>query len=285
MVEFVDINGARLAYRIAGPDDAPLLITLHGGRGMGSHDSDFRAFSPLAPDYRVLSFDYRGHGQSSQTKPYTFAQIVDDIEAVRAHFAGPETKVIICGGSFGGFLAQQYAITYPHRVAHLILRGTAPSYHQEDDAIKALEKRLDRVPTFSMKMLKEKVFGFFENDLEFRLVYHAMSPMYIDDGSYNADAALANNLKTVFNAEAHNDLYSEKEKYFDYREDLHKITAKTLIIFGDQDWICAPEHSRLIGSKIPHSELAEYKGANHGVHWERHAEVIQRIRDFLAAQS
>lgn len=37
MVDFVQINGARLAYRIAGPDDAPLMITLHGGRGMGQY--------------------------------------------------------------------------------------------------------------------------------------------------------------------------------------------------------------------------------------------------------
>lgn len=35
MVEFIDINGARLAYKICGPDHAPLMITLHGGRGMG----------------------------------------------------------------------------------------------------------------------------------------------------------------------------------------------------------------------------------------------------------
>jgi poly(3-hydroxybutyrate) depolymerase len=34
-MEFVEINGARLAYRLAGPVDAPLFITLHGGRGFG----------------------------------------------------------------------------------------------------------------------------------------------------------------------------------------------------------------------------------------------------------
>lgn len=154
MVEFVEINGAQLAYRICGPEDAPLIITLHGGRGMGqsslpvrenlnnrqtadtpvyrigNHQSDFKAFSPLADSYRVLSFDYRGHGQSSRTKPYTFDQIVDDIDGMRAHFVGPEEKVIILGGSFGGFLAQQYAIKYASHVSHLILRGTAPSYHR-----------------------------------------------------------------------------------------------------------------------------------------------------------
>ena len=101
-----------------------------GLTNIGSYDSDFKAYSPLGTSYRVLSFDYRGHGLSSATKPYTFAQIVDDIEGVRAHFAGADRKVVICGGSFGGFLAQQYAIQYADKVSHLILRGTAPSYHR-----------------------------------------------------------------------------------------------------------------------------------------------------------
>lgn len=79
----------------------------------------------------MLSFDYRGHGQSSHTKPYTFEQIVDDIEGIRQHFAGPETQVIICGGSFGGFLALHYAIKYGQWVKKLVLRGTAASYHRE----------------------------------------------------------------------------------------------------------------------------------------------------------
>lgn len=35
MVEFITANGAQLAYELSGPKDAPLMITLHGGRGMG----------------------------------------------------------------------------------------------------------------------------------------------------------------------------------------------------------------------------------------------------------
>lgn len=78
----------------------------------------------------MLSFDYRGHGQSSRTKPYTFEQLVDDIESVRQYFLEADKQVIICGGSFGGFLAQQYAIKYASKVSHLILRGTAASHHR-----------------------------------------------------------------------------------------------------------------------------------------------------------
>lgn len=139
---YLDVNGAKLAYRIAGPDNAPLLITLHGGRGQGTHHQDFAIYSQLADRCRVLSFDYRGHGQSSRTKPYTFAQLVEDIEGVRRSFVRAEDeKVIICGGSFGGYLAQQYAITYPTHVSHLILRGTAASFHRE---FKSLMLMIDR---------------------------------------------------------------------------------------------------------------------------------------------
>ncbi|KZL79967.1 proline iminopeptidase [Colletotrichum incanum] len=297
MVDFVNINGARLAYRIAGPEVAPLMITLHGGRGMGDHRSDFRIYSQLSDKIRVLSFDYRGHGQSSLTKPYTFEQIVDDIEGVRQHFAG-DKQVIICGGSFGGFLAQHYAIKYAPRVSHLILRGTAPSHHHEAGAIKTLEERIHKVPSFSVDMLKNKVFGAYESDREFQLIYFAMMPLYKE--TFDPDAALRSNLEGVYVAESHSkptygpntymvnqlkripdDLYSEKEKYFDYTEQLPKITAKTLVVVGDKDWICPPENSKLIAERIPGAELFMVEGANHGVHAEKPELVLGKIRKHL----
>ncbi|KAF7557574.1 hypothetical protein G7Z17_g606 [Cylindrodendrum hubeiense] len=267
MVEFVSINGAELAFEIKGPEAGPLMITLHGGRGMGDHRSDFRIYSRLSDKLRVLSFDYRGHGQSSRTKPYTFEQIVDDIEGLREHFVGAEQPVIICGGSFGGFIAQHYAIKYASRVSHLVLRGTAPSHHHEEGAIRSLEKRLDKTPGFSVSMLRNKVFGSYESDREFQLVHFAMLPLYSEQ--YNADNGLRACLDTVHIAESHNDLYSETEKYFDYTDSLHRISAKTLIVVGDRDWICPLENSQLLAEKIPDARLFVVEGANHGVHVER----------------
>ncbi|KAI8245083.1 Proline iminopeptidase [Colletotrichum sp. SAR 10_99] len=278
MVDFVDINGARLAYRVAGPEDAPLMITLHGGRGMGDHRSDFKIYSQLSDKIRVLSFDYRGHGQSSLTKPYTFEQIVDDIEGVRQHFAGNK-QVIVCGGSFGGFLAQHYAIKYASKVSHLILRGTAASHHHEAGAIKTLEERIHKVPSFSVDMLRNKVFGAYESDREFQLIYFAMMPLYRE--AFDPDAALKSNLDGVYVAESHNDLYSEKEKYFDYTDRLSQITAKTLVVVGDKDWICPPENSKLIAEKIPGAELFMVENANHGVHAEKPEVVLPKIRRHL----
>ncbi|CAN8105471.1 unnamed protein product [Discula destructiva] len=279
MVEYIDINGAKLAYRLCGPDGAPLMITLLGGRGMGDHKSDFSVYSQLGDRLRVLSFDFRGHGKSSRTKPYTFEQIVDDIEGIRRRFAGPEQQMIICGGSFGGFLALHYAIKYAGRVSHPILRGTAASHHHEEGAIETLKGRLAKAPSFSEDMLRNKVFGAYVSDQEFQLVHFASMPLYKE--VFDPDAALKASLNTVYVAESHNDLYSETEKYFDYTEKLELVTAKTLVVVGDQDWICPPGNSEVIASRIPQAELFVVEGANHSVHLEKPELVLEKIRSHL----
>ncbi|GME35850.1 putative proline iminopeptidase [Neofusicoccum parvum] len=273
----ISLNGAEFSYSIAGPADGRLVILLHGGRGFGDHRSDFKAYQPLADSYRILGFDFRGHGHSSLSPPYTFKQLVDDIEAFRQHFGGDE-KAVIAGGSFGGFLAQQYAITYPDKVSHLVLRGTAPSHHHEEEAIRTLEARLHRAPSASVEML-HKVFSAFEDDEEFRLIIFAINPLYTE--SYNADGGLKKIRDTVFRAETHNALYSEQEKYFDYRNDLHRVTAKTLIVVGEEDWICPPTQSKLIAERIPESRLLVIPGANHSVQHEKNGEFVRAVRELL----
>ncbi|WWD16322.1 hypothetical protein CI109_100748 [Kwoniella shandongensis] len=280
-LQYVEVNGAKLAYRSRGDVSKPLFITLHGGRGFGSHASDFKAYSPLSDQFHIISFDYRGHGQSSFTPPFTFAQLVDDIEALRTHFTKSEDeKVVICGGSFGGYLAQQYAITYPEKVKYLILRGTAPSHEHEAEALEIIQQRSHLAPMASVNMQK-KVFGAFQDDDEMRLVMFAIGPLY-SEGKYDPDKGLESVRSTIYRAESHNELYSEKEKYFDYRPRLKEIIAPTLIIVGERDWICPPSQSQIMHDGIPNSKLLVVPSANHSVHHEKNAEVIAAIRDFVA---
>lgn len=67
--------------------------------------------------------------------------------------------------------------------------------------METLEKRLNLVPSFTREMLRDKVFGAFESDMEFRLVHLAMSPLYSE--AFDANAALRSVLGNYYNAEAH----------------------------------------------------------------------------------
>ena len=71
----------------------------------------------------------------------------------------------------------------------------------EEGAIKILEDRISKVPSFSKEMLRDKVFGAFQDDEEFRLVHFAMMPLYRED--FDANAGLRSCLDTVYVAESH----------------------------------------------------------------------------------
>lgn len=58
-------------------------------------------------------------------------------------------------------------------------------------------------PGFSVEMLKNKVFGAFESDLEFRLVHFAMMPLYTE--KFDANVGLKSCLDNVYNSEAHSE--------------------------------------------------------------------------------
>jgi len=264
---FIHINGARLHYSIAGEHNAHPMIVLHGGRGQGQHGSVFAVHQPLSDRYRVIGFDMRGHGHSSLTPPYTFDQIVEDIEQLRQTLGGGH-KMVLSGGSFGGFIALSYAVKYPQHLSHLILRGTAPSYRHEIEAIGNFQARATRKAPSATRAMLDKLFSpGIADDEEFRLIMFALAPMYLPDGvSPDYDVILESTRKGIYRARVHNDLYRpEVWQRYDVLDQLHKIPVPTLVICGESDWICDPAQSRLIAAKIPRARLVIVPGVDHSV--------------------
>jgi len=76
----------------------------------------------LAPEWRVIALDQRGHGQSDHARSYTRGEYLDDVSALFAHL-GLE-QAILLGNSLGGVNAYQFAARYPDRVRALIIEDT-----------------------------------------------------------------------------------------------------------------------------------------------------------------
>ena len=271
------VNGARLTYQVAGPENAPLIVVLHGGRGIGDHRSEFEAYRPLTDRFRLVGFDQRGCGRSSLTPPFTFAQLADDVDGVRQAFAG-DAPMILIGGSFGGMIALTYALAYPNGLSHLILRGAAPSHDQEIEAIANFKARLHKAPNASIDMIDKLFSDRVTDDIELQLIWFALQPLYYE--RFDPDAALAATRRLSCHAETHNALYRNKDQY-DVRNRLGAIGVPTLAIVGSQDWICPPSQSIAIADGIPGAELFIVEGCNHAVHLEANDQVLARIRAFL----
>ncbi len=106
--------------------------------------------SALAPRYRVLTWDLRGHGQSAPNPaPCTIADLADDLRTVLDD-AGVDRAVIL-GHSAGGVVAMRLALDHPDRTAGLVLVGTASECNDrarqfyEDLAAIAEERGMDPV--------------------------------------------------------------------------------------------------------------------------------------------
>jgi proline iminopeptidase len=122
----VRVNGYDLYYRALGSDRGhPPIVVLHGGPGQSS--LTFKgSLDALADDRRVVFYDQRGSG-NSEIKPnpadYTIEHLVDDLEVLRRDVIRSDQMVVL-GHSFGGALAQRYALAHPDRVSALILVGS-----------------------------------------------------------------------------------------------------------------------------------------------------------------
>jgi len=112
-----------------------VLHAAEGGRGDGapvvfinSLGTDFRIWdgvaARLAPDYRLIRYDQRGHGLSGCPEgPYAVADLVADLFAVLDHFAVERATLV--GLSVGGMVALGAAQARPDRIARLVLSDTA----------------------------------------------------------------------------------------------------------------------------------------------------------------
>jgi len=267
------INGVDLSVHEIGEDINGTIIAVHGGRGMGNYRTEFRAWSPLAEHgYRVIAFDQRGHGDSSVADPLTYEQLADDIEALRKQLVGK--PAIVLGGSFGGFIALTYAVKYQGSYSHLVLRGTAPSWHHEHEAI-ANAERAGKDGDYIRRM--------FAGDIEGVAAWQG----HLDDNASLAEGRLYAHRADKPAVEPQIRLDTGRELFrighdFDVRDRLSTITAPTLIVVGSEDWTCTPNQARLMAEGIPNSELLIVEGAPHGVHVDSGDLVRARLLDFLS---
>lgn len=85
----------------------------------------FKRQRPLADYFKIITVDLRGNGRSTnQADKITMSLIVEDLLAVIDKVGA--SKVVVCGYSNGGSIGQEFCLSYPDRVAGLILCGGFP---------------------------------------------------------------------------------------------------------------------------------------------------------------
>jgi proline iminopeptidase len=289
---FVDTNGVLLYSMAFGT--GPTLVVVHGGPG-ASHDYFLPYLLPLARTHRLIFIDERGSGRSQKLQDpagYTIEAMVEDLEGVRQ--ALHLTKFDLLGHSYGGALAQAYALKYQQNLSHLILASTWSSskkLNQLFDRMKGkmspeLRKRIDdaeKKGLFGQGKPYEK--NRYTNDYMIAAWGEGYFPyLYQNRPDPNYDPVAAGNMSW--------DLYrqmwgsdgefviSGNLKSVEYTDRLAEIKVPTLILVGDHDE-CDPELSRDMQAKISGSQLAVMPSSGHMTFVDQPDLFVKTVNDFL----
>lgn len=269
------INGCRLHVEDLGPRDAPLVIAHHGGGGIGSLEEPKATFGTLADEYRVIVFDARGCGRSEAVPPYSHAQWAADVDALR-QWAGAE-KMTIAGGSYGGFIAQEYAIAYPDHVEAVILRDTAPDGSNLSIAFDNARNQ-DRIE-IKWDDFNRYWSGRIRDDADLKQCWADMIGLY--DHDYDPARSAAAVEAGYYRHEAHNWCFQHNWGAYDVKDRLPSVTVPVLVTVGRYDWVTPVSCSETIARLVPNAELVVFESSGHSPQKEERDLFQQTIRDFM----
>ncbi len=289
---YVDANGLMIYYKIFG-HGKPLLI-LHGGPG-ASHDYFLPYLTPLARHYQLIFIDERGSGRSQTLEDasgYTVENMVEDVEGVRQ--ALHLNQISLLGHSYGGVLAQAYALKYQKNLSHLILASTFSSTRAINEVFVRMKKNMPAdVRERINKMEAEGLYGHGKDYEKNRYTTEYMTAAW-GDGYFpyiyqnHPDA----NYDPVDNGKMSWDLYREmwgshgefvidgNLKSVEYTDQLSTIKVPTLLIVGDHDE-SDPSMSQTMHEKISGSKLVILPKSGHMTFVDQPGMFEKSVEEFL----
>jgi pimeloyl-ACP methyl ester carboxylesterase len=249
-----------LNYRIDGDGPEP-LVCLHG---VGSYlEAWSGVVEHLKSRFTILTFDLRGHGQSSKIKGrYDIDDFVNDTLALVRHVGFG--VINLAGFSLGGLIAQRLALAYPDRVGRLVLLSTVAGRTPEERT----------------------------------RVRARLQALQVNQSSAHYDASLSRYFTETFQARhpellaelRRRDLANDRDCFAaayrvlaetDYGDVVDRIECPTLIVTGENDDGSNPRMARYMHERIRDSRLRILPGLRHSILIEAPALVGSTMADFL----
>jgi len=257
------VNGAKLAYEVAG--HGPAIVLIHAGvADMSMWDEPFRE---LSKHYRVLRYDLRGFG-ASKTQSVKFSNR-QDLLALMDH--AKIGKAVVVGNSMGGIIALDFALEHPSRVAGLIsLSGSISGY---DVPSPAAEKAVfERDEALTAKKDFEAASRLEANIwVNGPLQKEGRAPQAIWDRIHKL---ILHNFKS----------HTSEPKPIGLKPPalgrLHELKIPVLAMAGELDESSTQSAMALLAAKAPHARLIKYPNTAHLISLERPKEFLREVIEF-----
>ncbi|SAL83545.1 alpha/beta hydrolase [Caballeronia arvi] len=265
MKDFLDdtlqVGDVSLHYRLRGRGSRQ-LVCIHGvGSYLEAWDD---VVSRLADDFRVLTFDLRGHGTSSRVRGrYEIDDFVGDALALADHVGFD--RFHLAGFSLGGLIAQRMALSHSGRLRRLALLATV-SGRTRDERERVLAR---------LAALRSGERGSH---------YDASLSRWLTE-----DFQVRNPERIAYlrqrNAENDPDCYTSAYRVLaetDFGGFIDQIRMPTLIVTGEDDQGSNPRMAQFMNECITGSQLEILPGLRHSILTEAPERVASLLQAFLA---
>jgi pimeloyl-ACP methyl ester carboxylesterase len=276
-------DGRRLAYRRSG--SGSILVCHPGGPGASGHY--FGSLGGLDSDHTLVALDPRATGGSdapADDDAYRLEDYARDVDELREHL-GLE-RLALLGHSHGGFVAMTYASEWPERVERLVIACSLARFSGEQRAEKnRLLAARGSDPDFAdaVEARRARDAGAYEGERELQRLLGREFPLYFSRFGPAEQAFVDSALRAVpFAIQALRAFNATIAPTFDLREQLARITASTLVLTGDEDYMAGPLAAAEIASGIVDSRVVVVPGAGHFPWVEEPERVRSAIADFLS---
>ena len=289
--KFYKINNANL-YTVSVGEGEPIFF-IAGGPG-GAHPG-LRSFDSLASKFKCIYFDGYGRGKSDTAKDvreYTIERDIEDLEGLRK--AMNLDKINILGHSYGGLVAQGYAIKYPQNMSHLIIANSFHSFEmwQANDDNSNHEIKMN-YPEVWDALMKVRADGAISSDAIHQDIYgnvpygflYAYNPARFE----SRGGAKKKPYPNAFNSKLYYQMVGKDGDFivgndignFDFRKQLKDLKMPILIIGGRYDRVAVPTEMVKYKRFCPQAKFVMFEKSGHNPQVEEPEKEFPIIIDFL----
>ncbi len=255
----------QLDYGVGGSPSGPAIVLINGLGGL--RQAWYAQIQTFNKTHRVLSYNHRGIGGSELVDaPSTVLDYARDLLGLLNH-AGIYRAVLV-GVSFGGRVAQEFALSWPGRVVGLVLVGTSGGGAGHSDGDPDAMALLERSAELSA------------DEWERGLIPHLFGPGYQAEQGARL-ARLARWWAAHPQPPAAIARQWEAMRAFDRWDDLATIHAPTMVVHGSADTMSPIVNGERLAARIPGARLARMAGLGHSPHVEDPAGFEELLLDFL----
>ena len=263
-------DGETLAYVPLGDPKGPVVVLIHG------YTDNARDWVPLvpylAPHFRLILVDIRGHGRSSKPECcYTRFDFAYDIRLLLDTLHVAQADLI--GHSLGSVIAQTFAESWPERTRRVVLISSSAGPRPGAPVAGALPGYLNQI-----RELKDPI----DPDSPFMIGWWS-SPTPVDPDFLRRQrrdsAAIPARVWQAVLEQGLDPMFASGE----LQKDLPKLTAPTLLIWGSKDPLITEDLRQTLREGLPHAQVKILDGLGHNPFWEDPRACAEAINAFLAA--